>query len=244
MFSASKVHPDGPYFWPFIYCVIATIGFYVIGQDIKFAFYERSNSLKWIEEHGQDCSILLPQNQHSYVSSKVGQLLQRGDPDGYAYLQSHNIPIAAVSSVEISRCEHLKPKAVPPFSSNLTGTPGILLNRTKLPTDAFMAVALSHELVHVRYGDNADARSHRGSISRLWLSEEGDAHKRGIQTAQNLHITHSVFASRFDEYRTFVYPIPIHAGFTAMFVFLAFLLGKVLSRFVFNRSPKSSTATQ
>jgi hypothetical protein len=209
------------------YCIGGSLLVAGFLHDIATGPFERQRSLNWIKAHGQVCADLTDPTLRSYASWPSAKLLAKADPHGYAYLQSHPIMVSIVTADQLKNCEGLHSGQIIPRSSNLTGTDYILLNRTALNSDALMAVGLSHELVHVRYGDPRDPRAHRSFLSQLWKSEEGDAHERGNLTGKLLHAKN--MPSEVDEYLRYIYPVPFHAALAMLLVF-TFGMGEVIKR--------------
>lgn len=206
------------------YCIVAAVFVGVFAKDLAHGAFERTRSLHWIQAHGAVCMPLTDPTVRSYARWPAARLLSKADPAGYAYLQSHPVMVSIVTGDELAACEGIRPGGVVPRSSNLTGTNFILLNQTALSDPALMATGLSHELVHVRYGDPADPRARRSFMSQLWKSEEGDAHERGDRTAAILHAKN--MPSQLDEELRYIHPLPFHAALAGLLL-LTFGLAEV-----------------
>ena len=179
----------------------------LIPDDLRKGLYARPLAAAWVAEHGQPCGYLAQGGDDAYGLTGPGRLLAQGDPRGYAYLTTHKVTVALVPGKLLAACEHTAPD-FQNFSANPVGTSIILLNRDRLPTDADKAAALSHELVHVRYGEGREPAAHRSLLSQLWLSEEGEAHRRGLETKETLGA--QGLPSRIQEDLNYIYALQLH----------------------------------
>lgn len=193
----------------------------VVHEDIMNGVFARERAIQRARDRSDDtrfCTMLTERASGPVTSQLVLMFLRTADPGGYAYLNSHPITVSWVGGDELARCENRRLDGPIHYSAYLIGTNHILLNRDALADDPSTAVAISHELVHVRYGDDGDRASHRSLPSRFWRSEEGDAHLRGLQTGEFLHLSEKILNPVL-EYREFIYPLPLHGA-----LFMAVLL--------------------
>jgi hypothetical protein len=72
-------------------------------------------------------------------------------------------------------------------------------------------------LVHVEHGDANTVAARHSLFRHLWISEEGEAHRRGLRTAAGLRLRQ--FDPVLWEYATFIYALP------TSYVLLLLLLG-------------------
>lgn len=170
-----------------------------LAVDISSAT-ERSVATSKAVHNGQPALALVDPTVGTYDGGPELAMLAVADPNGARYLHSHPVTITPLHDDTFTRFFR-------GFSDNPVGTNAIFLRQDKLTTPQLWAIAISHELVHVQHGDPASALSHESLLHRLWITEEGEAHLRGLKTARALH-AHSIYPL-WQDYLFNIYNLPI-----------------------------------
>jgi hypothetical protein len=160
-------------------------------------------------EHGLSCIALSDPTVGVYPLTKELKLLAQADPLGAAYFRDHGVTVTPLDEATTTQCFG---KVI---SNNPVGTNIIFLNTDRLRTSASRAVALSHELVHVEHSDHTSTMGKHSFLRHLWMTEEGEAHLHGLQTARKLHAP--LMYPSWQDYVVWIYLLPISYMWFAIF---------------------------
>lgn len=162
---------------------------------------ERSSAEQKAKAHGLSCMALSDPTVGAYTLTEELKLLAQADPQAAAYFHTAGVTVTPLDGATSTRCFGKK------NSNNPVGTKAIFLNTDRLKTPGSRAVALSHELVHVEHGDPTTVMSRHSRLRHLWMTEEGEAHLHGLQTARRLQTP--LMYPAWQEYITWIYLLPI-----------------------------------
>lgn len=177
---------------------VCIVGAFVI-LDVSL-LTERPTATREAAAHGQPGLSVTDPTAGTYDNSAELALLASADPTGAAYLHSHPVTITPLHDDTFK-------KFFAGVSDNPVGTDAIVLRQDKLRTPELWAIALSHELVHVQHGDPNTPLGQHSFLHHLWMTEEGEAHLRGLQTARALHAP--TIGSSWQDNIFNIYPLPI-----------------------------------
>ena len=179
-----------------------------IAVDIYLAS-ERDVAASKAAQTGQPELELIDPTIGTYDGGPELALLAAADPDGARYLHSHPVTITALHDEVFN-------KFFVGLSANPVGTKAIILRQDKLTTPGLWAIAISHELVHVQHGDPASPLSHESLSHRLWITEEGEAHLRALETAHALHAPS--IDPAWQDYIFNIYNLPITYALIVLYI--------------------------
>jgi hypothetical protein len=179
-----------------------------LAVDISLAT-ERSVAAYKAVHTGQPGLALVDPTVGTYDGGPELAMLAAADPDGARYLHSHPVTITALHDDTFNQF-------FSGLSANPVGTHAIILREDRLTTPELWAIAISHELVHVQHGDPTSALSHESLLHRLWITEEGEAHLRGLETARALHVRS--IGPEWQDYIFNIYNLPITYGLIVIYI--------------------------
>ena len=169
---------------------------------------ERAEKRAYAMKHGLPCMALVDPTVGAYAGRPELSLLRLADAQGARYMVADQVTVTELDS---AACDHF---LAPVKSSNPVGTNAIFLNTDRLTTPAARAVGLSHELVHVRHSDPTSLLGRHTLLRHLWMSEEGEAHLRALETARALHAP--LLYPAWQDYLFWIYTLPLSYLFFAI----------------------------
>jgi hypothetical protein len=187
--------------------ILLPVAFVAVLVDIN-QMSERTTAEREAEARGLPCMALSDPTVGVYPLTKELNLLAQADPEAVAYFHTAGVTVTQLDGATSNRCFGRV------NSNNPVGTKIIFLNTYRLTTPESRAVALSHELVHVEHGDPIFSTSRHSFLRRLWRTEEGEAHLRGLQTARRLHT--KLMYPAWEDYVAWIYLLPISYGIFAL----------------------------
>src|SRR5882762_9780225 len=154
---------------------------FVVALVVVNQLTQRSRAQRNAQEYGAPCIVLSDPTIGAYPLTEELKLLAKADPHAAYYFRSAGVIVTPLDDATATRCFGKV------NSTNPVGTNIIFLNTDRLRTPVSRAIALSHELVHVEHGDGETTMGRHTLLNHLWMTEEGEAHLHGVQTARSLH---------------------------------------------------------
>ena len=165
-------------------CLLLALCFVVLPYDCSLIFArqraEKAASEADVLKFGP-CFEFTDPTRETYADTPELALLKDADPQAAAYFVQNGAAFTLLNETDTAQCFRPSYSFTPIHSSD------IFLNKDRLTTPASRAVALSHEMVHVQHNDPNSAMGKHSLLRHLWMTEEGEAHWRGLQTARALH---------------------------------------------------------